>query len=171
MGHGHHADDVAEVRCAVVTVSDSRRQQNDHAGDAGAAMLVKHGHAVVSRTIVPDDVDAIREVLTEHVADPNVDAVVFTGGTGVTGRDVTPEAIEPLFDKPLPGFGEAFRARSFDAIGPAGLLSRATAGVIGTTLVFAVPGSTGGCEQAVDELVGPLLGHGLAMVRRDPVES
>ena len=148
----------------VITVSDSRTPSNDSTGELVAKLLERHGHSVVNRRLVADDIGAIRAALMSGVADTAIDVVVFAGGTGVSSRDVTPEAIEPLFVRKLPGFGEVFRQISFQEIGAAALLSRATAGVIETTLVFALPGAPAACEVAVDKLVGPMLGHAAGLL-------
>ncbi len=147
----------------MITVSDTRTLEQDRSGDALVYGLQEHGHEITTRRLVADSVDEIRKVVELAVARDDVDAVILTGGTGVTPRDVTPEAVEPLFDCAIPGFGELFRQLSFEAIGPRAVLSRATAGVIGETFVFALPGSTGACRQAVDQIIGPLLGHAVAM--------
>jgi molybdopterin adenylyltransferase len=160
----HHHHDRRHARCLVVTVSDSRALETDTGGALVTELLRAHGHEVVGRKLVKDEVAAIRSATLVGVEDERVDAVVLTGGTGISPRDVTPEAILPMLDRVLPGFGEAFRQLSFSEVGTAGILSRATAGSVGTTLVFAVPGSPDACRLAVDKLIGPLLGHALAMM-------
>ncbi len=164
----HNAKDVPQARCLVVTVSDTRTTGNDLAGDAAAKALERAGHQVVGRRIVADEIGAVRSALMAGVADASIDVVVFTGGTGIAPRDVTPEAIEPLFARRLSGFGETFRNLSFAEMGAKALLARATAGVIETTLVFALPGAPGACDLAIDKLVGPLLGHAVGLLSKRP---
>ena len=141
------------VRIAVMTVSDTRGEADDKSGAILVDRLVAAGHTLAARAIVPDDRAAIGERLRSWIADPEVDAVIATGGTGVTGRDVTPEAFETLYDKAIPGFGELFRTISYDKIGSSTIQSRATAGVSGGTYLFAVPGSPGACRDAWDGIL------------------
>lgn len=141
------------VRIAVLTVSDSRSPETDRSGDTLVERLTKAGHLLADRALVPDDRAAIRARLEGWIADPTVDVVIATGGTGVTGRDVTPEAFAEVYDKEIPGFGELFRAQSFATIGASTIQSRATAGVAGGTYLFAVPGSPGACKDAWDGIL------------------
>ena len=141
------------VNIAVLTVSDTRGLADDRSGDALAERIRAAGHFVVERKIVKDEQALIVAQLRAWIADPKVDAVISTGGTGVTGRDVTPEAIEQVVDKALPGFGELFRMISFGKIGSSTLQSRATAGVAGNTYLFALPGSPGACRDGWDEIL------------------
>ena len=141
------------VRIAVMTVSDTRGEADDKSGAILIDRLVAAGHTLAARAIVPDDRAAIGERLRSWIADPAIDAVIATGGTGVTGRDVTPEAFESLYDKAIPGFGELFRTISYDKIGSSTIQSRATAGVSGGTYLFAVPGSPGACRDAWDGIL------------------
>lgn len=141
------------VGFAVLTVSDTRSLADDRSGDTLVARLTEAGHRLAARGIVTDDMDEIRAAVTDFAADPAVDAVLVTGGTGFTGRDVTPEAIEPLFDKRMDGFSVVFHRISFDVIGTSTLQSRATAGLIGTTFVFCLPGSPGACRDAWDGIL------------------
>ena len=141
------------VNIAVLTVSDTRTPDTDRSGDTLAARATAAGHAVVARDIVPDDVAAIAARLRDWIADPGVDVVLSTGGTGLTGRDVTPEALAMVCEKDIPGFGELFRWLSFQKIGTSTIQSRATAGVAGGTYIFAVPGSTGACRDAWDDIL------------------
>lgn len=141
------------VGFAVVTVSDTRTLADDKSGDTLVARITGAGHRLAGRTIVTDDAPAIRAAVTTFVADPTVDVVLTTGGTGFTGRDVTPEAIEPLFDKRMDGFSVVFHRISLDLIGTSTLQSRATAGLIGTTFVFCLPGSSGACKDAWDGIL------------------
>ena len=140
------------VNIAILTVSDTRTPETDRSGDTLVERLTAAGHVLADRAIVPDDVGAITERLKAWIADDGIDAVISTGGTGVTGRDVTPEAFEQVYEKRIEGFGEAFRWISFQKIGTSAMQSRATAGVARGTYLFAVPGSTGACRDAWDEI-------------------
>lgn len=140
------------VNIAVLTVSDTRTPETDRSGDTLVERLAGAGHVLAHRAIVRDDADAIVERLKAWIADEGVDVVISTGGTGVTGRDVTPEAFERVYEKRIEGFGEAFRWISFQKIGTSAMQSRATAGVARGTYLFAVPGSTGACRDAWDEI-------------------
>jgi molybdenum cofactor biosynthesis protein B len=140
------------VNIAVLTVSDTRTPETDRSGDTLVERLTGAGHHLADRAIVPDDVAAITDRLQAWIADDGVDVVIATGGTGVTGRDVTPEAFERVYEKRIEGFGEAFRWISFQKIGTSAMQSRATAGVARGTYLFAVPGSTGACRDAWDEI-------------------
>ncbi|GLK77085.1 molybdenum cofactor biosynthesis protein B [Methylopila jiangsuensis] len=135
---------------AIVTVSDTRTPADDRSGDTLAARVEEAGHRLAGRRIAPDDREALRAAVCAFVADPAVDVVLTTGGTGFTGRDVTPEALEPLFEKRMDGFSHLFHAYSAGKIGTSTLQSRATAGVAGKTFIFALPGSTGACKDAWD---------------------
>ncbi len=141
------------LRIAVLTVSDTRVETDDRSGATLAERIEKAGHAVAGRAIVPDDVDAIRGRLRAWIADPNVDVVITTGGTGFTGRDVTPEAAEPLFEKRMDGFSAVFHLISHAKIGSSTIQSRATAGVANSTFVFCLPGSPGACRDAWDAIL------------------
>ncbi|MCQ8783787.1 molybdenum cofactor biosynthesis protein B [Mangrovibrevibacter kandeliae] len=145
--------DFVSLSIAVLTVSDTRSFADDKSGALLADRLVEAGHALANRRIVPDDVDAIREVVTAWCADPAIDVVLTTGGTGFTGRDVTPEALEPLFQKRMDGFSAVFHRISYDKIGVSTIQSRATAGVVEATFVFALPGSPGACRDAWDGIL------------------
>lgn len=136
------------VRFAVLTVSDSREPATDVSGDTLAAMIGEAGHALAHRSIVRDDVDEIRAVVTGFVADPQVDVVITTGGTGFTGRDVTPEAVAPLFEKVIDGFSIIFHMLSFQKIETSTIQSRACAGLARGTYIFCLPGSPGACKDA-----------------------
>jgi molybdenum cofactor biosynthesis protein B len=149
----------------VVVVSDTRTLDTDTGGKACVDVLSAAGHVVRERVIVRDDVLAIRATLKQVLQEPAADAVVFTGGTGIAPRDVTPEALMPLLEQELPGFGETFRRLSYEQIGVAALFSRAFAGFIGETLVVAVPGSQAACELAMQALVIPMLPHALGLRR------
>jgi molybdenum cofactor biosynthesis protein B len=142
------------VRIAVMTVSDTRTLDDDRSGALLIERLESAGHQLVERALVRDDVDAIRTQLRAWIADhPRVQVVLATGGTGVTARDVTPEALAPLVSKPIPGFGELFRWLSFAEIGTSTIQSRAEAGLCDRTLVFALPGSPGACRTAWDKIL------------------
>ena len=147
------------VRIAVLTVSDSRGLDDDRSGDTLVARLTDAGHTLADRQIVRDDVEAIRAVVRGWIADPDIDVAITTGGTGFTGRDVTPEALEPLFEKRMDGFSEVFHRISYDKIGTSTIQSRATGGVAGATYIFALPGSPGACKDAWDAILGPQLDY------------
>ena len=141
------------VNIAVLTVSDTRTEADDKSGNVLVDRIKAAGHNVIERKIVTDDVDQIESAVGHWIADREVDVVVATGGTGVTGRDVTPEAFETLYEKAIPGFGELFRWLSFQKIGTSTIQSRATAGVAGGTYLFALPGSPGACKDAWDDIL------------------
>jgi molybdenum cofactor biosynthesis protein B len=136
------------VRLAIMTVSDTRTLENDTSGDALVRMATEDRHEVVERIIVPDDIYRIRFEVSRWIIDPKVEAVVTTGGTGLTGRDGTPEAVAPLFDRQIDGFGELFRHVSYQTVGTSTIASRAVAGVANGTFIFSLPGSTGACKDA-----------------------
>ena len=138
---------------AVLTVSDTRALADDKSGQTLADRLTAAGHHLAAREIVTDDVEAIRAVVKRWIADEGVDAIITTGGTGFTGRDVTPEAIEPLFEKRMDGFSIAFHMLSHAKIGASTVQSRATAGVTNATFIFCLPGSPGACRDAWDEIL------------------
>ncbi len=144
---------------AVLTVSDTRDLADDRSGDALVSRLVAAGHRLSGRAIVTDDAASIRAAVDDFVKDAGVDVVITTGGTGFTGRDVTPEAIEPLFDKRMDGFSAVFHRLSFDKIGTSTIQSRATAGLVGTTFVFVLPGSPGACRDAWDGILAHQLDY------------
>lgn len=155
----HRRAAAGSVACAVVTVSDTRTLADDRSGGEIVVQLEAAGHRVVAREIVPDDPEQVAEAVSRLAADWRVQAVLLTGGTGVAPRDQTPEALEALFTKRLPGFGELFRMLSFAQIGAAAMLSRATAGMIERTVVFLMPGSTPAVRLALETLVLPELAH------------
>lgn len=146
-------DQFLPLDIALLTVSDTRTAENDTSGDYLAAALAEAGHRVRDRRLLPDDRYAIRALVAAWIADANVHGVVITGGTGFTGRDSTPEAVLPLLDKEMPGFGELFRAISFEEIGTSSLQSRAFAGLSNQTFVFALPGSTSACRTAWEKIL------------------
>jgi molybdenum cofactor biosynthesis protein B len=141
------------VRIAVLTVSDTRSLAEDKSGDTLVERIAEAGHHLAQRKIVTDDVEKIRAVVKAWIADPAIDVVITTGGTGFTGRDVTPEAVEPLFEKRMDGFSEVFHRISYDKIGTSTIQSRATGGVAGATFIFVLPGSPGACRDAWDGIL------------------
>ncbi len=151
--HGGGERQFLPVSIAVLTVSDSRDEQTDKSGRLLVERLTRAGHRLAEKRIVPDDVYAIRAVVSQWIADAGVNVVITTGGTGVTGRDGTPEAVRPLLDKVLDGFGEMFRSISYGEIKTSTLQSRALAGVANGTYLFCVPGSSGACATAWDSLI------------------
>jgi molybdenum cofactor biosynthesis protein B len=147
------------VNIAVLTVSDTRTLATDKSGGLLVDRLASAGHGLADRQIVPDDIYRIRAVVSAWIADPGIDAVITTGGTGITGRDGTPEAVAPLLDKVIEGFGELFRALSFADIGTSSLQSRCLAGVANGTFVFCLPGSTNACATGWDKLIAAQLDY------------
>lgn len=145
------------VRIAVLTVSDTRSAADDRSGDALVERLTASGHALAGRAIVRDDVPALVAQFTAWIDDAGVDCIISTGGTGVTGRDITPEALEAVQDKPIPGFGELFRWLSFQTIGTSTIQSRACAGVARGTYIFCLPGSTGAVQDGWDGILASQL--------------
>ncbi len=141
------------VRIAVLTVSDTRTAANDTSGDILAARLEAAGHVLADRAITPDDAGHIADRLSGWIADPQIDVVISTGGTGVTGRDVTPEAYARVIEKNIEGFGELFRMLSYQKIGTSTIQSRALAGVANGTYLFALPGSTGAVKDGWDDIL------------------
>lgn len=147
------------LNIAVLTVSDTRTEADDTSGRLLAERLQKAGHKLAEKAIEPDDIYRIRATISRWIADPDVHAVLTTGGTGVTGRDGTPEAIEALLDKQISGFGELFRMLSFEEIKTSSLQSRALAGVANGTYIFCLPGSSGACRTGWDKLIEAQLDH------------
>jgi molybdopterin adenylyltransferase len=141
------------LKIAVLTVSDTRSFADDKSGTTLAERIEKAGHAVADRAIVTDDVEKIRAQVKRWIADPSIDVVITTGGTGFTGRDVTPEALEPLFEKRMEGFSTLFVMVSYQKIGTSAIQTRATAGVSGATYIFCLPGSPGACKDAWDDIL------------------
>jgi molybdenum cofactor biosynthesis protein B len=138
---------------ALLPISDTRTSADDKSGATLRQLVTDAGHRVVEQTIVPDDIYAIRAIVSRWIAEPGVRAVITTGGTGLTGRDGTPEAVAPLLDKVIDGFGEMFRSLSYDTIGTSTMQSRALAGVANATFVFCLPGSTGACRDGWTKLI------------------
>ena len=151
---------------AVVTVSDTRTSADDASGRAIRESAEAAGHRLEESTLVPDDVAAIRAAVRRMLALPGVDVVVLTGGTGFSPRDVTLDAVQPLLEKPVEGFGELFRMLSYQQVGAAAMLSRAAAGLVGTRAVFLLPGSTKAVSLAMEKLILPDAGHLLGQARR-----
>lgn len=145
--------DFIPLGLCVLTVSDTRTPAEDSSGDYLAQAIAEAGHAVLERALLPDDRYQLRALVSRWIAEPRVDGVLVTGGTGFTGRDSTPEALLPLLDKEMPGFGELFRALSFEEIGTSTLQSRAFAGLANGTFVFALPGSTSACRTAWEKII------------------
>ncbi|MEN3973454.1 molybdenum cofactor synthesis domain-containing protein [Sphingomicrobium sp. XHP0235] len=145
------------VGIAVLTISDTRDEESDTSGAFLAAAAREEGHRLVERRIVPDDLDAIRSAVQAYADNPEIDVVLSTGGTGLTGRDVTPEAVRPLFTKEIDGFAPVWHRVSFDSIGLSTLQSRACAGLVGTTLVFCLPGSGGAVRDGWTKVIAPQL--------------
>lgn len=155
----HRGSSPAAVRCAVLTVSDSRRPDNDTGGQTIVELLEAAGHSVAERTIVPDEPAQVVALVRRWAAAENVDAIIITGGTGAAPRDQTPEAIADLLTKPLPGYGELLRMLSYQEIGPAAMLSRALGGLVDQTVVLTMPGSPNAVRLAMERIILPELGH------------
>jgi molybdopterin adenylyltransferase len=145
------------LNCAVMTISDTRSLDDDPSGALLAELLVSDGHRLHDRRLVTDDRYQVRAVLSQWIADSDIDVIVTTGGTGFTGRDSTPEAVRPLLDKTIDGFGELFRQLSFDEIGTSTIQSRALGGLANGTLVFCLPGSTGACRTGWSRILSAQL--------------
>ena len=141
------------LNIAVLTVSDTRDESNDTSGQALVERLTTTGHNLIAKTIVKDDVYQLRAIVSQWIADENIQAIISTGGTGFTARDNTPEALTPLFDKSVEGFGEVFRYVSLQEIGTSTIQSRAFGGMANNTVIFCVPGSTNACKTAWDKLI------------------
>lgn len=143
------------LNVAILTSSDTRTFENDTSGDLLQERLESAGHKVLERKILADDLNGIRELLQRWIEEENIDVIITTGGTGLTQRDILPEAIEPLITKAIPGFGELFRMLSYDDIGTSTIESRAIGGVATGTLIFCLPGSTGACRLGMDKIILP----------------
>ena len=141
------------LQIAVLTVSDTRTVANDTSGDYLREQLQQAGHRLIARNLIPDDIYKLRAVVSQWIADPSVEIILTTGGTGLTGRDGTPEALVPLFDKTIEGFGELFRFLSFQEIDTSTVQSRAVAGVANGTYLFCLPGSTGACRLGWEKIL------------------
>ncbi len=167
MSSTSHQESAKELslRCAIITCSDSRTVENDTSGAYIRSVLEAEGHEIAAYEIVEDEPDQIRRML-EAYASRNLDVVLLNGGTGIAYRDTTFDVVAGMLEKTMPGFGEIFRVLSFDDIGPASMLSRATGGVYGGMLVFSMPGSTGAVRLAMDRLIAPDLRHLVWEIRR-----
>ncbi|OKY24737.1 MULTISPECIES: molybdenum cofactor biosynthesis protein B [Thalassotalea] len=158
MSNSDHATNIfTSLKIAVLTVSDTRDESTDSSGKALVERADNAGHQVVEKAIVKDDVYQLRAIVSKWIADDNINVVISTGGTGFTDRDNTPEALLPLFDKNIEGFGEIFRAISFDEIGTSTIQSRALGGIANHTVILCVPGSTNACKTAWDKLIAEQL--------------
>lgn len=164
--HEHREKGKRPVTCAVVTVSDTRTEETDGSGRRIRELLSGAGHEVVATHIVRDEPALIRDTLRGLFADARVEAVFLNGGTGIAPRDTTFEAVRGLLEKEIDGFGELFRMLSYDDIGPAAMLSRATAGIASGRLVVSMPGSTAAVELAMQKLVLPEIGHMIGLLRK-----
>ncbi len=157
MGKTTKSTEFVPLGIAVLTVSDTRTFETDTSGQLLVERLSTVGHRLTDRRLVKDDVATVRAIVSDWIARPEVDVVLATGGTGLTGRDVTADVFETLYEKRIPGFGELFRWLSYQDIGTSTIQSRAAGGLVGTTLLFALPGSTGACRLAWDQILGPQL--------------
>ena len=167
MNHLAHKEAAPKLtRCFVVTVSDTRTDETDRGGKAIVDLLRQQGHEVSGKIIVPDDADKIREAIESHIAQAEIDVVISTGGTGISSRDGTYEVVSTLLDKQIDGFGELFRALSYEEIGPAAMLSRACAGITRGTIIISVPGSEHAVRLAMTKLILPEIGHLVREARR-----
>ena len=153
MGHTHSNREFVAINIAVITISDSRTEETDTAGKLLVDRLTEAGHQLAEKIIVKDNKYLIREVVSRLIADDAVQAVITTGGTGLTGRDITPESVRPLFDKEIEGFGELFRWLSYEHIRTSTIQSRAFAGLANGTAIFCLPGSPGACRDGWDEII------------------
>ena len=145
--------DFVPINIAVITISDSRTKENDTSGDTLEKRITDAGHKMIKRTIIPDDVSKIKDTLDTISKEVEIDCIITTGGTGLTGRDTTPEAVKAIASKHIDGFGELFRQVSFKKIGTSAIQSRAVAALINSTYVFCLPGSTGACKDGWDEIL------------------
>lgn len=156
----HRKEAPKSVNCYIITVSDTRTPETDSGGDLVQKFLEEAGHTIAGRTIVKDDYEDIRELVYKNSVHTGIEAIILTGGTGISPRDTTYESVASLLDKVLPGFGEIFRFLSFtEDIGSAAILSRAIAGTIGNTAIFSIPGSAGAVKLAMSRIIIPELGH------------
>ena len=164
--HRHRESAPEHVRLAVLTISDTRTPENDTGGDTIEELMRDAGHEIVERRIVRDDAARIRTELVNLLARPDADAVITTGGTGISARDTTYEVVDRMIEKKLDGFGEIFRALSYEEIGAAAILSRAVAGTVGTKLVACLPGSRNAVRLAVEKLLVPEIAHVIFELRK-----
>ena len=159
MNDQKNARELIPLNIAVLTISDSRDEATDKSGALLAARLERAGHHLAGKSIVPDDIYKIRATVSAWIADDELNVIISTGGTGVTGRDGTPEAVQPLLDKEIEGFGEVFRSLSYEEIKTSTVQSRALAGVVNATYIFCLPGSTGACKTAWDAIIAAQLDY------------
>ena len=164
--HRHRESAPEHVRLAVLTISDTRTPENDTGGDTIEELMRGAGHEIVERRIVRDDAARIRTEIVNLLARPDADAVITTGGTGISARDTTYEVVDRMIEKKLDGFGEIFRALSYEEIGAAAILSRAVAGTVGTKLVACLPGSRNAVRLAVEKLLVPEIAHVIFELRK-----
>lgn len=162
----HRQESPKNVRCAVITVSDTRSLENDSSGQAIVDSLEEAGHAVVERSIVSDDPGQIEPLVQRLAQSSEVEAILLTGGTGIAARDQTPDTLAKMLTKELPGYGELLRMLSYQEIGPAAMLSRAFGGLLGETVLLTMPGSTAAVRLAMEKLILPELGHMVSLARR-----
>ncbi|QDT01287.1 MogA/MoaB family molybdenum cofactor biosynthesis protein [Adhaeretor mobilis] len=155
----HRQQSPESVACAVITVSDTRTLETDRGGAMLVELLTGAGHEVIARQILPDDPQLLAAAVRQFSVDENIDAILLTGGTGISPRDQTPEALAGVFTKELPGYGELLRVLSYEEIGPAAMLSRATGGLVDQTVVLTMPGSTAAVRLATEKLILPELAH------------
>ncbi|GAX91767.1 MogA/MoaB family molybdenum cofactor biosynthesis protein [Effusibacillus lacus] len=167
----HRKEAPKTVSCMVITVSDTRTEETDKSGQLMIQLLKENGYQVVDYRIVKDDYESIRNLIAEGAANPEVEAILLNGGTGITDRDTTYEAVDSMLEKKMPGFGEIFRYLSFtEDIGPAAILSRAIAGVCKGTAVFSTPGSTGAVKLAMTRIIVPELAHVMREIYKDKIK-
>ena len=159
MSNNPNKRDFKPLNIAVITVSDTRTEANDTSGDTLVKLLTGAGHVLAEKRIVPDDIYRIRAAASQWIADCDINVVITTGGTGITGRDSTPEAVKVLLDKEIEGFGEVFRAVSYEEIGTSTIASRALSGVANATYIFCLPGSTGACRTGWGKLISHQLDY------------
>lgn len=162
----HRKRAMRNVRCAVITISDTRSKENDGSGREIISILGAYGHHVIRYEIIKDEPSQISDVMRQCIEDPQIQAVIFNGGTGITARDNTIETLSDFSEKQLPGFGELFRMLSYEEIGAAAMLSRAMAFVVEKKMVFCLPGSTAAVKLATEKLIAPELGHLLSEATR-----
>ena len=162
----HKAQGPQSVRCAVITVSDTRTLETDTGGQTVIVHLTGAGHTIAARKIIPDDPARMRPLLESLRGRDDIDAILLTGGTGITSRDQTYETVSGLIDKPLPGYGEVFRMLSFQDIGPAAILSRAVGGLVGRKVLLTMPGSPAAVKLAMEKIIVPELSHLVREARR-----
>lgn len=163
---GHEGLEKSEIPCGVVTVSSSRTEDTDKSGQRLVELLRADGHQIVEKDLVPDDTSEVEDRIRAALSS-DVRVLVLTGGTGLSSSDQTVDVLTELEDRELPGFGEKFRSLSFEDIGPRAILSRARASLAGDTLIFALPGSTGAVELAMNELILPTIGHALYEIDKE----